>query len=168
MPLSPVLLRCTQQPAELFPSENLDLRSLGGWSGERISRARPAAGLRIISPSSTARARMLCSRLSVTSRVARARGRFLGVSRLPGCGELRETLAHALPFTLSGQGCLETPEGRMSGRAGEGMVIRGDLPMIIRATGNEIRRNFTLILHDSAKAATMRVDDWKLAGLCAN
>lgn len=83
------------------------------------------------------------------------------------------TFAHAHPgpeawFTLSGQGCLETPEGRMSGRAGEGMVIRGDLPMIVRATGNEIRRNFTLILHDSAKAATTRVNDWKPAGLCAN
>jgi hypothetical protein len=29
VPLRPVLLRCSQQPAELFPSKNLDLRSLG-------------------------------------------------------------------------------------------------------------------------------------------
>jgi hypothetical protein len=40
--------------------------------------------------------------------------------------------------------------------------------MIIRATGSEIRRNFTLVLHDAAKPATNRIDHWKPRGLCSN
>jgi len=69
-------------------------------------------------------------------------------------------------FIVSGSQCLETPDGALVGRAGEGMVVRGDLPMIIGATGSEIRRNFTLVLHDAAKPATNRVDHWKPRGLC--
>jgi hypothetical protein len=46
-------------------------------------------------------------------------------------------------FIVSGSQCLETPDGALVGRAGESMMVRGDLPMIIRATGSEIRRNFT-------------------------
>jgi hypothetical protein len=71
-------------------------------------------------------------------------------------------------FIVTGEQCLETPDGPLPGRAGEGLVVRGNLPMIIQATGTEIRRNFTLILHDSAKAATTRVDHWKPRGLCRN
>jgi quercetin dioxygenase-like cupin family protein len=83
------------------------------------------------------------------------------------------SFAHAHPgpeawFILTGEQCLETPEGRILGRAGEGMVVHGDLPMIVRSTGTEIRRNFALVLHDAAKPVTTRVDDWKPAGLCAN
>ena len=40
------------------------------------------------------------------------------------------------------------------------------LPMIVHATGSEIRRNFALILHDAPKPATTRVDHWKPGG-CA-
>ena len=38
--------------------------------------------------------------------------------------------------------------------------------MTIRNTGTEIRRNFTLILHDAAKPVTTRVEHWKPEGLC--
>jgi quercetin dioxygenase-like cupin family protein len=69
-------------------------------------------------------------------------------------------------FIVSGEQCLETPEGPLPGRAGEGVAVRGDLPMIVHATGTEIRRNFALILHDAAKPGTTRVDDWKPRGLC--
>lgn len=69
-------------------------------------------------------------------------------------------------FILTGEQCLETPDGALPGRAGEGFFVRGDLPMIVQATGTEIRRNFALILHDAAKPATARVDHWKPRGLC--
>ena len=71
-------------------------------------------------------------------------------------------------FIVSGEQCLETPDGPIWGRAGDGVVVRGDLPMIIHATGHDIRRNFALVLHDAAKPATTRVDGWKPRGLCRN
>jgi hypothetical protein len=48
------------------------------------------------------------------------------------------------------------------------MVVRGNLPMMIRRTGTEIRRNFTLVLHDAAKPVTTRVDNWKPGGVCGS
>ena len=69
-------------------------------------------------------------------------------------------------FIVSGEQCLETPDGPLLGRAGEGVAVRGDLPMMVVATGTEIRRNLTLILHDAARPATTPLDDWKPQGLC--
>ncbi|HEU5294210.1 MAG TPA: hypothetical protein VFU71_05435 [Burkholderiaceae bacterium] len=69
-------------------------------------------------------------------------------------------------FIVSGEQCLETLDGALRGRAGEGMVVRGELPMVVRATGREIRRNFALVLHDSAKPVTTRIEQWVPRGLC--
>jgi len=69
-------------------------------------------------------------------------------------------------FIVTGEQCLETPDGALPGHAGEGFVVRGDLPMIVYATGTEIRRNFALVLHDATKATTSQVDHWKPKGLC--
>jgi quercetin dioxygenase-like cupin family protein len=69
-------------------------------------------------------------------------------------------------FIMSGEQCLETPDGAMPGRAGDRLVARGNLPMILHATGTEIRRNFALVLHDPTKPATARVDNWTPKGLC--
>jgi quercetin dioxygenase-like cupin family protein len=69
-------------------------------------------------------------------------------------------------FIVSGEQCLETPDGPIWGRAGDGVVVRGDLPMVIHATGHDIRRNLTLVLHDAAKPATTPVDRWQPRGLC--
>jgi len=71
-------------------------------------------------------------------------------------------------FIVSGEQCLETPDGALPGRAGEGFVVRGNLPMVVRATGTEIRRNFALVLHDASKEVTSRVEHWKPRGLCHN
>jgi quercetin dioxygenase-like cupin family protein len=71
-------------------------------------------------------------------------------------------------FIVSGEQCLETPDGLIWGRAGEGVAVRGELPMIVQATGSEIRRSFALILHDAAKASSTPVDHWKPQGLCRN
>jgi len=69
-------------------------------------------------------------------------------------------------FILSGEQCLETPDGALPGRAGDRVVVRGNLPMIVHATGTEIRRNFALVLHDATKPATAQVDNWTPKGLC--
>jgi quercetin dioxygenase-like cupin family protein len=69
-------------------------------------------------------------------------------------------------FIVSGEQCLETPDGAMPGRAGDRVVVRGNLPMILHATGTETRRNFALVLHDATKPATARLDTWTPKGLC--
>jgi len=69
-------------------------------------------------------------------------------------------------FILSGEQCLETPDGPLWGRAGQGVTVRGDLPMVVQATGQEIRRTFALILHDAAKPSSSRVEHWTPRGLC--
>jgi len=71
-------------------------------------------------------------------------------------------------FILSGEQCLETQDGLIRGRAGDGVVVRGGLPMMVLATGSEIRRSFALILHDAAKPSSTPVDHWKPRGLCRN
>lgn len=66
-------------------------------------------------------------------------------------------------YTLTGETCLETPEGAKIGRA---IIVPGGPPMLLTATGTEKRRGLALILHDSSQPATTMVDDWKPKGLC--
>ena len=77
---------------------------------------------------------------------------------------------HAGPeawYTLTGETCLETPDGTMVGRAGGAQVVvpQGP-PMELTATGSETRRALVLILHDSAQAHTSPAPDWTPKGLC--
>ena len=70
-------------------------------------------------------------------------------------------------YTLSGETCLETPDGKMIGRAGGSQVIvPGGPPMHLTATGTETRRALVLILHDSAQAPTTPAPEWTPKGLC--
>jgi quercetin dioxygenase-like cupin family protein len=70
-------------------------------------------------------------------------------------------------YTVSGETCLETPQGTMIGRAGGSQVIvPGGPPMELTATGSEVRRALVLILHDSAQPPTSPVSDWTPRGLC--
>jgi len=70
-------------------------------------------------------------------------------------------------YTLSGETCLETPEGKLLGRAGgPPVIIPGGPSMHLTATGTELRRALVLILHDSSKSVTTPADDWKPKGLC--
>ena len=72
-------------------------------------------------------------------------------------------------YTLSGETCLETPAGKMVGRAGGAQVIvPGGPPMHLTATGKETRRALVLILHDSSKPPTTPAHDWTPKGLCKN
>jgi quercetin dioxygenase-like cupin family protein len=70
-------------------------------------------------------------------------------------------------YTLTGETCLETPDGTMVGRAGgQYVVVPGGPPMELTATGTEVRRAEVLILHDSSKPASSLAPDWKPKGLC--
>ena len=70
-------------------------------------------------------------------------------------------------YTLTGETCLETPDGAMVGRAGGShVIVPGGPPMHLTATGTETRRALVLILHDSSQPATTPADDWTPKGLC--
>jgi quercetin dioxygenase-like cupin family protein len=70
-------------------------------------------------------------------------------------------------YTLTGETCLETPEGKMVGRAGGShVIVPGGPPMHLTATGTETRRALVLILHDSSKPPTTPAPDWSPTGLC--
>ena len=77
---------------------------------------------------------------------------------------------HAGPeawYTISGETCLETPEGTMVGRAGGAhVVVPQGPPMELTATGSETRRSLVLILHESAHPHTSPAPDWTPKGLC--
>jgi hypothetical protein len=71
-------------------------------------------------------------------------------------------------YTTAGEVCLETPEGKSVGRAGEksGVIVRGGLPMRLTVTGTEQRRSLVLILHESSQPHTALASDWTPRGLC--
>jgi hypothetical protein len=66
-------------------------------------------------------------------------------------------------YALTGDTCLETPDGVLTGRE---IVVQGGPPMLLVATGTARRRGVTLILHDSSQPATTMVHDWTPKGLC--
>jgi quercetin dioxygenase-like cupin family protein len=70
-------------------------------------------------------------------------------------------------YTLAGETCLETPQGKMVGRAGGShVIVPGGPPMHLTATGTETRRAMVLILHDSTQPPTTPAPDWIPKGLC--
>jgi quercetin dioxygenase-like cupin family protein len=77
---------------------------------------------------------------------------------------------HAGPeawYTVAGETCLETPEGKFVGRAGgEPVIVPGGPPMLLTATGTIQRRALVLVLHQSSQPATTVVHDWTPKGLC--
>jgi quercetin dioxygenase-like cupin family protein len=70
-------------------------------------------------------------------------------------------------YTVAGETCLETPAGKIVGRAGGSQVIvPGGPPMHLTATGMETRRALVLILHDATQPPTTPAPDWTPKGLC--
>jgi len=70
-------------------------------------------------------------------------------------------------YTLAGETCLESPNGKQIGRAGgPPVIIPGGPPMHLTATGTEQRRALVLILHDSSMRPTTPDHDWHPKGLC--
>ena len=69
--------------------------------------------------------------------------------------------------TLEGEQCLETPDGKLTQRAGDPPVmVHGGVPMILTGTGRGVRRSLVLILQDATKPRSMLATDWSPAGLC--
>jgi quercetin dioxygenase-like cupin family protein len=69
-------------------------------------------------------------------------------------------------YLLAGTQCLETPEGIIVARAGEGAVVRQGPSMRLSSVGNETRRSVLLVLHDASQPWVNYVEDWKPKGLC--
>jgi quercetin dioxygenase-like cupin family protein len=69
-------------------------------------------------------------------------------------------------YTLSGEVCLETPNGKLLGRAGENTIVPAGPPMKLTATGTEKRRSLVLILHETSQPSGFPVSDWTPKGLC--
>lgn len=69
-------------------------------------------------------------------------------------------------YTTAGEICLETPEGKSYGRAGESTVVPAGPPMHLTATGAEQRRSLALILYESSQPPSIPVTEWKPKGLC--
>ena len=83
-----------------------------------------------------------------------------------------ETRPHTHPgpeawYHAAGGVCLETPEGKAFGRAGDnGFIVPGDRPMRLTVTGKEERRSIVLILHETGKPASSLDTRWAPKGLC--
>ncbi|NGZ83995.1 hypothetical protein [Duganella aceris] len=70
-------------------------------------------------------------------------------------------------YAVSGETCLETPDGVQVGRgAGNSLIVQGGPPMLLMALGHEPRKGFAMILHDAALPPTTLVHDWTPKGLC--
>jgi quercetin dioxygenase-like cupin family protein len=71
-------------------------------------------------------------------------------------------------FAVSGDTCLETPDGVRIGRGpGNSLTIEAGPPMLLMAIGKVPRRGFALILHDAGEPPTTLSHDWHPKGLCA-
>jgi len=71
-------------------------------------------------------------------------------------------------YAVSGDTCLETPDGIQTGRGpGNSLMIRAGPPMLLMAIGKEPRKDFALILHDAHEAPTTLTETWRPTGLCA-
>jgi quercetin dioxygenase-like cupin family protein len=77
-------------------------------------------------------------------------------------------------FVVAGGQCLETPNGVMTGHAGQSMLAPEGWPMAISSLGTEIRRAVVLILHRTGEPYVMAVGaqpdaphaHWEPKGLC--
>jgi hypothetical protein len=69
-------------------------------------------------------------------------------------------------FLLTGEQCLETPNGATRARAGQGMVAPANTPMQLNITGLSKRDAFFVVVHDAAKPR-VTPSDWQPSGICS-
>jgi quercetin dioxygenase-like cupin family protein len=69
-------------------------------------------------------------------------------------------------YTVAGETCLETPDGKIIGRPGKPAIVPQGPPMLLTTTGAHRRRAITLILHDATQAPTTMETTWRPKGLC--
>lgn len=71
-------------------------------------------------------------------------------------------------YTISGETCLETPQGATTGRAdGPPVIIPAGVPMELTATGTRVRTSLVLILHAASEKPTTPERNWRPRGLCS-
>jgi len=71
-------------------------------------------------------------------------------------------------YALTGDSCLETPDGVQVARGpGNTLLVKGGPPMQLMALGKVPRRAFAAIVHDSRHPPTTLINDWQPQGLCA-
>ena len=71
-------------------------------------------------------------------------------------------------YALTGDSCLETPDGAQVARGpGNTLLVRGGPPMLLMALGKVPRRGFAAIVHDARRPPTTLIKDWEPRGLCA-
>jgi hypothetical protein len=71
-------------------------------------------------------------------------------------------------YAVSGDTCLETPDGIKTGRGpGNSLVIEAGPPMLLMAIGKVPRQGFALVLHDASQPPTTLTQMWHPQGLCA-
>lgn len=69
---------------------------------------------------------------------------------------------------LEGEQCLETPERTIRVRAGQSMMVRGGIPMVLYGTGNAVRRALVLIVHPTGQALGTAHHAWQPTQSCLN
>ena len=85
-----------------------------------------------------------------------------------------ETAVHRHPgpevlYPLSGEECMETPEGKfVEVPEGKPVIVPADTPHKLTIIGTEKRRSLALVLHDSTQPWAIRTHDhgWTPKGLC--
>jgi hypothetical protein len=68
-------------------------------------------------------------------------------------------------YLLTGEQCLETPNGATRARAGGGMVAPANTPMQLNITGSSKRDAFFVVVHDAMKPR-VTPSDWQPSGAC--
>ena len=68
-------------------------------------------------------------------------------------------------YLLTGEQCLETPNGTTRARAGEGMVAPAHTPMQLNIMGSSKRDAFFVVVHDATKPR-VTPSDWQPKGTC--
>jgi hypothetical protein len=69
-------------------------------------------------------------------------------------------------YVMTGVQCVETPQGIIVSRAGEGAVAPEGSPMVLSSVGRETLRSILLVLHDTSQPWTTMASDWEPKGLC--
>ena len=70
-------------------------------------------------------------------------------------------------YAVTGDTCLETPNGVQIGRgAGNSLIIKAGPPMLLMAIGKIPRQGFALILHDATQPPTTLTQSWHPKALC--
>lgn len=83
----------------------------------------------------------------------------------------RRTGVHTHPgpeawYMLAGEQCLETPNGIIRLRAGEGAMVGPGLPMQLTNNGSSPRRALFIVIHDAAQPWGSPTGSWKPSGAC--